>query len=459
MDRPNEYKKGLFVSRVQSIKCTNCAAPLTLLGGGRVESITCSYCKSVLDLNDNYKVLSNFKKVKERHKLPFELGMKGKLKGVEYTIIGRITYTETIYVDHSWSDFLLFSPMYGYAWLTYEQGHLLYSKRNRTFPNLTWEEIEQQSLVVVDEQEYKPYDAYTAKVTYVEGELTWIAKYGDKINYIDLVSTPYGISAENNGKEIEFYNDEYLDANEVYEAFSVSNEQRDTAKGFHPLKPLNRPFFKELSKISLWFIFIMGLLMMGFVLDGSGKTLLSFNTANLSPVKEPFTLTSTKYLTSIHIKANSAKALNNFNIKLFKEEQLIFSLTQNNAYIFDETTAKVSKRLETWERRAKEIMVYLNLEKEGLYQLSVEPIDSSVVSILDIEVEEKASRLNYLLIFTAFLFFSFMLYYFFVWRFNRKQSSEKEIDNEESTETDIAAWGQVIIWSVVILVIIFTGND
>jgi len=447
------------MSRVQSIKCTNCAAPLKLLGGGRVESITCSYCKSVLDLNDNYKVLSNFKKVKERHKLPFELGMKGKLKGVEYTIIGRITYTETIYVEHRWSDFLLFSPLYGYAWLTYEQGHLLYSKRNRTFPNLTWEEIEQQSLVVVDDKDYKPYERYTAKVTYVEGELTWIAKFGDKINFIDLVSTPYGISAENNGKEIEFYNDEYLDATEVYESFGVPEEQRERAEGFHPLKPLNRPFFKELSKISLWFIFIMSLLMMVFMFDGSGKTIASFKAGNLEPVKEPFSVTSTKYLTSIHIKANSSKALNNFNIKLFKDEALIFSLTQDSAYIFDEMTGKVSKRLESWEKRAKEVEVYLDLEKVGLYQLSVEPIDSTVVSILDIKVKENTSRLNYLLIFTAFLFFSFMLYYFFVWRFKRQQSNEKEIDNEENSELNMGAWGQVIIWILVIFFIFFTGND
>jgi hypothetical protein len=203
----------------------------------------------------------------------------------------------------------------------------------------------------------------------------------------------------------------------------------------------------------------MSLLMMVFMFDGSGKTIASFTAGNLEPVKEPFTVTSTKYLTSIHIKANSAKALNNFNIKLFKEKQLIFSLTQNNAYIFDETTAKVSKRLDTWERRAKEVVVYLNLDKVGLYQLSVSPIDNTVVSILEVKVKEKDSRLNYLLIFTAFLLFFFLLYYFFVWRYNRKQSSEKEIDNEESREINIDGWGQVIVWTLVVLFIIFTGND
>jgi LSD1 subclass zinc finger protein len=57
------------MSKVQSIKCSNCGAPLKLLGGGRVMTVTCAYCKSVLDLNDNYKVLSNFRNTKELNAL------------------------------------------------------------------------------------------------------------------------------------------------------------------------------------------------------------------------------------------------------------------------------------------------------------------------------------------------------------------------------------------------------
>ncbi len=447
------------MSRVQSIKCTNCAAPLKLLGGGRVESITCSYCKSVLDLNDNYKVLSNFKNVKMSYSLPFEVGMRGKLKGIDYTIIGRVSYNETVYVEHTWSDFLLFSPLYGYAWLTYEQGHLIYSKRNRTFPNLTWEEIENQSLVVVDSKGYKPYDAYTAKITYVEGELTWIAKFGDKIDYIDLIASPFGITAENNGVEIEYYNDEYMDRDEVYEAFSIPKDKRDGAEVFHPLEPFKRPLLKVLSKVSLWFMVIVALLMIVVMFDGSEKSISHFRVDNSTSIKEPFSLSSTKYLTTIHIKANSAKALNNFNIKLFKDEKLIFSLTKNNAYIFDEKTDKVSKRLDTWERRAKEIVVYLDLKKVGLYQLSFEPVDTTVNSILNVTVKENSSRLNYLIIFIGLLFFLFLLYYFLLWRYNRKIANEKEIDNEETTSYNIDDWGQVIIWTVVILAIIFFGED
>ena len=447
------------MSHVQSIKCTNCAAPLKLLGGGRVESITCSYCKSVLDLNNDYKVLSNFKNIKEQYKLPFDIGMKGKLKGIEYIIIGRVTYKETLSVEHGWSDFLLFSPLYGYAWLTYEEGHLIYSKRNRTFPSLSWDEISHQHSVTVERKNYQPYDNYTAKITYVEGELTWIAKYGDKIEYIDLISPPFGMTVENSGTEIEFYDDEYMNANEVYEAFLVPKERREKNDGFHPLKPFEQPLLKVLSKVSLWFMVIIGLLMIAFIFDGHGKNLTHFNVDNRSSVTEPFTLSTTKYLTSIDIKADSAKALNNFNLKLFKDGKLLFSLTQKSTYIFDTKTNKVSKRLETWEKRAKEVVVYLNLEKLGVYQLSVLPIDSAISSSLTITVKEKSSRLNYLLLFMFLLLFLFLLYYFFLWRYNHKLSSEKEINKGDGIFENINNWGQVILWIVVAFSIIFFGKD
>lgn len=102
--------------------------------------------------------------------------MKGILKEIEYTIIGRVDYGVIEYPDSHWTDFLLFSPLYGYAWLTYEEGSLSYSRRERKFPNLEWNEIVGHSHIVVDNRSYETYDRYSAKIFYVEGELTWVAK-------------------------------------------------------------------------------------------------------------------------------------------------------------------------------------------------------------------------------------------------------------------------------------------
>jgi len=268
------------MSSVQSIKCTNCGAPLKLLGGGRVMTVTCAYCKSVIDLNDNYKVLSNFKNVKGLHERPFDIGMKGVVKEIEYTIIGRVDYRVIEYPDSQWTDFLLFSALYGYAWLTYEEGSLSYSRRERKFPNLEWREITGHSHIVVGERSYETYDAYSAKIVYVEGELTWVAKKNDNISFIDLIDPPFGISAEKSKNEIEYYQSEYLNADEVYEAFSVPQEKRGSEEGFSPLKPFDHPFLKRVSQISKWVMLMVALLFLALKFDGQGKVLTYFTADN-----------------------------------------------------------------------------------------------------------------------------------------------------------------------------------
>jgi hypothetical protein len=235
------------MSKLYSIKCKNCSAPLSLLGGGRVETITCGYCKSVLDLNNNYKVLSNFKDYKEKHALPFEIGMQGVLNTIEYTIIGRVTYQESEPPFTEWSDFLLFSPLYGYAWLTYEEGHISYSRRERRFPNFSWSEITENKIVESDGHEYKLYDGYTATIAYVEGELTWIAKKGDVTYFIDLIDAPMAISAEKNKNEVEYYKSTYLDAKKVYESFRVPKDKQLFNKEFHPRVSKNGVFYRFLD--------------------------------------------------------------------------------------------------------------------------------------------------------------------------------------------------------------------
>lgn len=449
------------MSQVKSIKCTNCAAPLDLLGGGRVESITCSYCKSVLDLNDNYKVLSRFKNIKEENRLPFEIGMRGELKGIEYTIIGRVSYVVSIDISHTWSDFLLFSPLYGYAWLTYENGHLIYSRRDRNFPNLEWNEIAYKSIVIVDEKEYEPFDTYTAEISHVEGELTWIAKSGDKIKYIELISPPFGMTVENNGEEIEFYKDEYLNPSEVYNAFDIPLEKREKEEGFSPLKPFSRPFFKALSSIALWVMLIIALIFIGLLFDGQGKKILSFTANNTKVEKNPFTISSTKYLTSIRLTSSSSKALNNFNLKLFKNEKLIFSLSQKNAYIFNPKTQKIDKELVSWERRAKEAMVYLNLEERGVYQLSIMPIDMSLKSTLKIEVKEQTSRSNYLIIFFIVISIISLIYPLLTWKHRRKIEYEKEFEHESEgifNNFDNDMW-KYLFWIIFIIILISLDKD
>jgi len=414
------------MSNIKSIKCTNCAAPLDLLGGGRVESITCKYCKSLIDLtNSNYKVLTNFKSVKELHKLPFEVGMRGKVKGIDYTIIGRVTYADVEYPHGEWTDFLLFSPLYGYAYLTYEEGHLLYSKRERKFPNISWSNIPQHSNILINETNFVPFDSYEAKVVYVEGELTWIAKRNDKTSFIDLIQAPYGISVEKSRDEIEYYKAEYLEHDATYEAFAAKKEEEP--QEFHALKPFERPYLKSLSIIAYWVMFLIALMALGVSIDGSGKKIKSVSANNQLIQTLEFTPHSNKYLVNLELKAKSAKALNNFNIQIHQNQHLLFSLTPTAAYTFEYENKKVKKRLQIWEKHAKKVRVLLNLDKNKTYKLTISPIDKNINSTLFVTVKEEYSNLSYIKWFFVLSVILWSIYKFISWRYRQKVDNERGI--------------------------------
>jgi hypothetical protein len=428
------------MSAVQAIKCTNCASPLKLLGGGRVATVTCVYCKSVLDLNDNYKVLTHFRAVKDTKRLPFDMGMKGRIKGIEYTIIGRVDYEESGYPYKVWSDFLLFSPLYGYAWLTYEGGILIYSRRNRTFPNVSWQKIGLHHEVVVDGDVYRFYEKYDAKINYVEGELTWIAKRGDRTLFVDLVSPPFGVSIEKSDEGIEYYKSEYVRAEEIYGAFGVGNSERRDEPTAHPLKPFERPLFKALSTLSFWMLLLVGLLFVGVKLDGKGVEVAAFVVENNQTEEHLFTVNSAKYLTTIELRATSAKALNNFNLKLYKEEHLLFSLTKESTYRFEYETQRVSKKMVSWDAYAKEARIYLNLDKLGLYRVVISSVDSTLKSDIVVIVKEECARVNYLLLFAGLLLLLVLLYYILHWRYKRALNADEDSDDDNQEFLTFVGW-------------------
>ena len=447
------------MSKKYSIKCTKCSAPLNLLGGGRIQTVTCAYCKSVIDLNNDYKVLSNFKEYKEKNRLPFEIGMKGILNTIEYTIIGRVTYREKEPPFSEWSDFLLFSPLYGYGWLTYENGHLSYSRRNRTFPNIDWNRIPNELEIVIDEVEFKPFTEYSAKIVYVEGELTWIAKQGDETSFIDLIAPPFGISAEKTNDEIEYYKSEYMEASTVYSAFNVPTERQTTeAKEFNTLQPFKKPLLEALSKISKWAIIITIFLFIAFSINGGGEIISTFKITNSKPVTESFHITSTSYLTDIELKSNSSKSLKNFNIKIYKEKKLLFSINGENAYRFNPITDKIDTKFSTWSSDAKSIAIYLKLKKVGYYQFIASPIDSKVASTIDVTIKQKKAQNGYVVLFFILSLIGYFLYKFSYMKYKKALQEEQSIFNSHE-EFYISLYNSITnnIWLIIFFIfIIFT---
>jgi hypothetical protein len=168
------------MSKPKAIKCPNCSAPLKLQGGGRVLTITCQYCKSVIDLTQNYKVLYNFKSANPPES-SLKIGMEGEIFGVCWRIIGWIVYKDLD--KERWSEFLLFNPYYGYGWLVEESEKYYFSRRVRDLDLRSWARNPHPPRVInyKNRRFFQDDEPYQVLVDYVEGELTWIAKRGDRL--------------------------------------------------------------------------------------------------------------------------------------------------------------------------------------------------------------------------------------------------------------------------------------
>ncbi|WP_037309720.1 DUF4178 domain-containing protein [Ruegeria halocynthiae] len=221
-----------------SINCTSCGAGLDVLGGGRVVVQICPYCGAELDALDNYRTLRQFDGL-ERPKSPLAIGMQGTLFGAEFTIIGLVEHTERwrgrVY---KWIDHQLFSPTHGYAWLTLENGHLVFSRRYRGpgwISERRVETSEHPPTTTSGGEAYRYYETTTSAVTYVEGEFTWRPTLGEKTVTISAMSNGAMLGFSQTGSERETYRSVYVPKADAEAAFGVSLDLKPYRT--HPLQP------------------------------------------------------------------------------------------------------------------------------------------------------------------------------------------------------------------------------
>ena len=373
------------MSKVYSIKCPNCGAPLNLLGGGRVESITCSYCKSVIDLNDNYKVLYQFKNI-SIPKSPFKIGMKGKMEGVEWTIIGWILYRDSEDRDDKWSEFLLFSPLYGYAWLVYEDGEISFSRRIRDLNLIEWQEEPKKILFFRGGHYILDGEKYYSVIDFVQGELNYIAKQNDKIECWDYRGVNgQSISIEKSQKEIEVYYNKKLDAKSVYDSFGVKEGDRvikelSIDEKFHEELEVKKPL--SFYGIVAIFLALLSMIILSFnehkvideVVNNNRNTMFSI---------------SGDFLTHIHIKAQDHKTLNSYKLSIINNGKTIFEIDKDRVYFSKEKLGN------SWSKRANGADIYIKLDL-GRYLLKVEKIGTTTNSIR-VVISDRSIRLLYIL--------------------------------------------------------------
>ncbi len=415
---------------VYSIKCTNCAAPLMIRGGGRVTTVTCQYCNSVLDMTAEYKVLSQFHD-KYRPPVPFKLGMVGEIKGVEWTIIGWVSYRTTDFPTERWSEFFLYSPLYGYGWLIYEEGVLSFSKRVRDFSLLKWRKDGSSKVQFFRKSHYRlveePYDI---EIDFVQGELSYVAKADDVIRCWDYDGPSHkSITIEKSGHELEAYQNEKLNRREIYDSFGVAKDKQvdeklgavDSMFDEETLEASDESRRSFLGKMAILIVVMILAIGYSFV---SSKALLQIDTNQ--PFTQSIRVDSSAFLSKIVIKAPTPKILDTVKLDIYDGATLIFTIDKSNLY------SKSGYIGKTWDKGDDEATIYMKLDS-GEYRVALG--FSSPLSANDkvkIVIQEKVMRLLYLVIVLVLLFISVLVSY--------KSSSRRESSEEKSSGKSKYLW-------------------
>lgn len=204
----------------RQLDCPSCGGSLT----SRLEqalTITCPHCATILDArNEKIAVLiKQKKKLEQLNHLSIPLGSSGRFEKADFTVIGYLNRSTTSAgVTIYWEEFLLHHPGYGFRWLVCSQGHWNLLKPLLTAPVLS-KDYSLGTLATFENQSYKHFAKYNAKINLVAGEFYWLVKVDDKAVLEDYISPPYLLSKEAQGKEIQWSQGEYLTPEQVNAAF------------------------------------------------------------------------------------------------------------------------------------------------------------------------------------------------------------------------------------------------
>lgn len=414
--------------QLRSVNCTQCAAPLKLYGGRQVKSLNCGYCGAVLDTREEFKVVQKFKNV-SRPFCPISLGMQGRIKGVNFTVIGMIQYSS---VDSRWINLFLFSPTHGYAWLEYENGHFVFSRMVRDKPSGFNKNLI-KSTFKVRGKTFKVFDSYNATVSFVEGELTWVAKVGDKVNITDGIVPPYVFSVEQTGKELEYSFGEYISPDVIYRAFKIKSKP-ERRKEVHAAQPyLANNIVSSLSKTGIVYMPILAIACLIVLLFGRGETILSTTLSADQFLKgvqtKEFTVTKPNKLMGLYLQSDLSNAWAFYDITISNEHQELYSLAKQIPYYHGYEGG------ESWSEGSRSVKAYFKLPEAGKYNLYIHGEGGTgnrgkkaQNRSLSVRVAQGVVVSRYLLGMLIFTFLATVLLYYRKYAFERSRWGEDEDD-------------------------------
>jgi Domain of unknown function (DUF4178) len=394
---------------IKSVNCTSCGAGLDILGGGRVIVHVCSYCGSSLDAQDNYRLLKKLGNIK-RPSSPFKIGMIGNIQGVDFTIIGTLGLVER-YAGNTWRwvDHQLYSATHGYAFLTVEDGHFVFTRRYRKSTSSNWissygvERAEYRPTVMSDGDRYEYYETSTSEVTFAEGEFNWQPELGESQTTVSMLSDQAMLSFTETKTEREVERSIYLEHDQTLSAFGAENAFLPS--GVHPLQPFkagkNAFFLKWVGLGCAAVSLVLVLILFGL---SNGRTTASERLQATSlPIEIPVDIKTKDRLARIQVSGdvNNSWAYVGFSLMDPEDEPVFeagreierYSGKDSEGY-WSEGSGSASLRF--IPRQIGTYTLEIAIEEAGTWQR-----DGSSLTKLSVKVDEAISSPYYMVLLTA----------------------------------------------------------
>ncbi|MDC3379169.1 DUF4178 domain-containing protein [Planctomycetota bacterium] len=214
------------------LRCPNCGAPWTMRGFATTRTLACESCGSVIDTSgERWQVMQKVEGAYTTRPC-YALGTRGKLFGTEWEIIGWAKRSVTSWgTRYSWEEHLLYNPYEGFRYLVYQDGHFVWIEPLDGVPNTG------VNRAAYAEQSFKHFSTADATVDEVLGEFPWEQRRGDVVSATDYVDPPFILSSEQTGDEMNWSRGQYLERDEVVDAFGKSTRKLGSVRGIHPCQP------------------------------------------------------------------------------------------------------------------------------------------------------------------------------------------------------------------------------
>jgi len=227
--------------RPRSVTCPGCGGTLELRDSEGTAMVACQFCDAAIDVSVPGAAQLLYQSEQRKQPFPIPLGARGWLAGAQWTVVGRVRYREDdptgVWV---WDELQLHSPERGYRFLGLEDGHWMLFERLKHPITFDPRHATMGQRFSVQGQKYKVYERSRAVIEYVEGELSWVARSGDKLGYMDAIRPPWMIGAEWTDNEMEWSLGRYLPVQEVADAFKIDVQKLPRPEGVAPAQPFKR---------------------------------------------------------------------------------------------------------------------------------------------------------------------------------------------------------------------------